>query len=61
MAEDVSTRQLIGYILFFNTPVQEQGEDIMAVVEDLYVTDSYRGRGVATQLLRKVIKVRKLS
>ncbi len=30
----------------------------MAVVEDLYVHPAYRGRGIATQLFRRVLKVR---
>ena len=35
------------------------GDEIVAVVEDLYVKDEYRERGIATQLLRKVVKVRR--
>ena len=67
VAEDVTTNKLIGYILFFNTlnvPNDQEpsrsmtvGEDIVAVVEDLYVRPEYRNIGVATQLLRKVLKV----
>ena len=32
-------------------------DDPVAVVEDLYVAPDYRGRGIATQLFRKVLQV----
>ena len=57
---------LIGYILFFNTLDESRGpnavntgghDDPVAVIEDLFVKPKYRGRGIATQLWRKVLKV----
>ena len=33
------------------------GDDPVAVVEDLYVRQDFREKGIATQLLRRVIKV----
>lgn len=65
MAEESSTNQLIGYVLFFNT-LDEKGAtgqhgsdaDPVAVIEDLFVQPQFRGRGIATQLFRKVLKVR---
>ena len=35
-------------------------DDPVAVIEDLYVKPRYRGYGIATQLWRKVLKVRLL-
>ena len=63
MAEDVKSHQLIGYTLYFNTLDERatqpgMGDDPVAVIEDLYVNPAYRGRGIATQLFRKVLKVR---
>ncbi len=60
----MSSGQLIGYILFFNTLDERGGggggaalDDPVAVVEDLFVKPAFRGRGIATQLWRKVLKV----
>lgn len=65
MAEDLSTRQLIGYVLFFNTLDERSvgaggncADDPVAVIEDLYVDQEYRRRGIATQLFTKVLGVR---
>lgn len=61
----MSSRQLIGYVLFFNTLDEHTGhlggapDDPIAVIEDLYVKPSYRGRGIGTQLFRRVLKVRR--
>ena len=65
VAEDQATRLLVGYVLYFNTlderAVGANGacstDDPVAVVEDLYVAPDYRGRGIATQLFRKVLQV----
>ena len=70
-AEDLATRLLVGYVLFFNTlderATKRSGErkgaschttdDPVAVIEDLYVEPDYRGKGIATQLFRKVLQV----
>ena len=70
-AEDLATRLLVGYVLFFNTlderaTKKRSGEkkgachatdDPVAVIEDLYVEPDYRGKGIATQLFRKVLQV----
>ncbi len=61
MAEDTSSGQLIGYVLFFNTLDERAGggglDDPIAVIEDLFVKPVFRGRGIATQLWKKVLKV----
>jgi len=66
VAEDISTTQLVGYILFFNT-LDEQGklggipgvmDDPIAVIEDLFVNPNYRRKGIGTQLWQKVLKVK---
>ena len=57
VAEDVSCGQLIGYILFFNTLDDRSIDDPVAVVEDLFVKQEFRGRGIATQLWKKALKV----
>ena len=65
VAEDLNSADLIGYILFFNTLDESRSgsvnvgghDDPVAVIEDLFVKPKYRGRGIATQLWRKVIKV----
>ena len=63
VAEDLNSTDLIGYILFFNTLDESRGvnvgghDDPVAVIEDLFVKPKYRGRGIATQLWRKVLKV----
>ena len=62
VAEDVKSHQLIGYTLYFNTLDERatqpgMGDDPVAVIEDLFVNPAYRGRGIATQLFRKVLKV----
>ena len=57
MAEDVSSGQLIGYILFFNTLDDRSIDDPVAVIEDLFVRQEFRGRGIATQLWKKALKV----
>lgn len=62
VAEDANSHQLIGYVLFFNTLDERAnqvgaGDDPVAVIEDLFVSPTYRGRGIATQLFRKVLKV----
>ena len=52
--------------LSFNSSVQAgnhltnngSNDDPVAVIEDLYIKPSYRGYGIATQLWRKVLKVR---
>ena len=36
-------------------------DDPIAVIEDLYIKPQYRGYGIATQLWRKVLKVRQLT
>merc|ERR1712223_1662176 len=65
VAEEVHSGDLIGYILFFNTLDESRGpnavntgghDDPVAVIEDLFVKPKYRGRGIATQLWRKVHK-----
>ncbi|TRY73904.1 hypothetical protein TCAL_15723 [Tigriopus californicus] len=61
VAEDANSHQLIGYVLFFNTLDERAnqvgaGDDPVAVIEDLFVSPTYRGRGIATQLFRKVLK-----
>ena len=66
VAEDLATRLLVGYVLFFNTlderAVSGKGacytDDPVAVIEDLYVEPDYRGKGIATQLFRKLLQVR---
>ena len=40
-----------------NVGVNTHHDDPIAVIEDLYIKPRYRGRGVATQLWRKVLKV----
>ena len=65
VAEDLNSADLIGYILFFNTLDESRSgsvnvgghDDPVAVIEDLFVKPKYRGRGIATQLWRKVLKV----
>ena len=57
VAEDMSSGQLIGYILFFNTLDERSIDDPVAVVEDLFVKPEFRGRGIATQLWKKALKV----
>ena len=63
VAEEMNSTDLIGYILFFNTLDESRGvnvgghDDPVAVIEDLFVKPKYRGRGIATQLWRKVLKV----
>ena len=63
VAEEVSSGDLIGYILFFNTLDETRSasssghEDPVAVIEDLFVKPKFRGRNVATQLWRKVLEV----
>ena len=69
MAEEKSTGALIGYVLFFHTLDADRAAtmgqhsaaeaDPIAVVEDLYVAPEFRGRKIATQLFRQVLKVRK--
>ena len=73
VAEEKSSGALIGYVLFFHTldadraAMSSMGHghsaiaeaDPVAVVEDLYVAPDYRGRKIATQLFRQVLKVRK--
>ena len=69
MAEDLATRLIVGYVLFFNTlderAVSGKGachtDDPVAVIEDLYVEPDYRGKGIATQLFRKVLQVSQYS
>jgi len=62
VAEELNTGDLIGYILFFNTLDETRTastgghDDPVAVLEDLFVKPRYRGRGIATQLWRKVLK-----
>jgi len=65
VAEELTSGDLIGYILFFNTLDESRGpnavntgghDDPVAVIEDLFVKPKYRGRGIATQLWRKVLK-----
>ena len=67
VAEEEESGDLIGYILFHNT-LEDNGsggsgsinnglDDPVAVIEDLYVKPKCRGRGIATQLWRKVLKV----
>merc|ERR1712029_1264093 len=64
VAEDLNSADLIGYILFFNTLDESRSgsvnvgghDDPVAVIEDLFVKPKYRGRGIATQLWRKVLK-----
>jgi len=65
VAEELTSGDLIGYILFFNTLDESRGQnavntgghdDPVAVIEDLFVKPKYRGRGIATQLWRKVLK-----
>ena len=64
VAQDTNSQQLIGYILFFNTldetagQLGGQADDPVAVIEDLYVKPCYRGRGIGTQLFRRVLKVK---
>ena len=64
VAQDMSSGQLIGYVLFFNTLDERSGQlggspdDPVAVIEDLYVKPRFRGRGVGSQLFRRVLKVR---
>ena len=72
VAEDLATRFLVGYVLFFNT-LDERAvsggrsgaacytDDPVAVVEDLYVEPDYRAKGIATQLFRKVLQVRRMN
>ena len=62
VAEELVSGELIGYILFFNTLEDHGGagsghDDPVAVIEDLFVKPQFRGRGIATQLWRKVLKV----
>lgn len=64
VAEELVSGELIGYILFFNTLEDHNGggvgsghDDPVAVIEDLFVKPTFRGRGIATQLWRKVLKV----
>lgn len=66
VAEEMNSGDLIGYILFFNTLDESRSavngtpgghDDPVAVIEDLFVKPKYRGRGIATQLWRKVLKV----
>ena len=63
VAEELNTGDLIGYILFFNTLDETRTastgghDDPVAVLEDLFVKPRFRGRGIATQLWRKVLKV----
>ena len=71
VAEEKSSGALIGYVLFFHTLDADRAmasmghghsaaeADPVAVVEDLYVAPEYRGRKIATQLFRQVLKVRK--
>ena len=73
VAEEKSSGALIGYVLFFHTLDADRAAmasgmghghsaaeaDPVAVVEDLYVAPDYRGRKIATQLFRQVLKVRK--
>ncbi|QQP37929.1 Diamine acetyltransferase 2like, partial [Caligus rogercresseyi] len=54
--EDLASKQLVGYILFFNTLDEKGGDDPVAVIEDLFVKAPYRCRGIATQMWRKVLK-----
>eukprot|EP00096_Caligus_rogercresseyi_P006939 TRINITY_DN2402_c0_g1_i1.p1 TRINITY_DN2402_c0_g1~~TRINITY_DN2402_c0_g1_i1.p1 ORF type:complete len:219 (-),score=61.52 TRINITY_DN2402_c0_g1_i1:951-1607(-) len=56
VAEDLASKQLVGYILFFNTLDEKGGDDPVAVIEDLFVKAPYRCRGIATQMWRKVLK-----
>jgi len=57
VAEDMSSGQLIGYILFFNTLDDRSVDDPVAVIEDLFVKQEFRERGIATQLWKKALKV----
>ena len=67
VAEEINSGDLIGYILFFNTLDESRTnshtsgghDDPVAVIEDLFVKAKFRGRGIATQLWRKVLKVSK--
>ena len=69
VAEEKSSGALIGYVLFFHTLDADRAAtmgqhsaaeaDPIAVVEDLYVAPEFRGRKIATQLFRQVLKVRK--
>ncbi|CAB4067107.1 unnamed protein product [Lepeophtheirus salmonis] len=56
VAEDLNSKILVGYILFFNTLDEKGNDDPVAVIEDLFVKSAYRCRGIATQLWRKVLK-----
>ena len=61
VAQDMNTGHLIGYILFFHTLHEHATgagqDDPVAVIEDLFVLPKFRGRGIGTQLFRRVLKV----
>jgi GNAT superfamily N-acetyltransferase len=59
VAQDMSSNEIIGYILYFNTLDDCKGQLVepLVVIEDLFVKHCYRGRGIGTQLLLTVLKV----